>query len=233
MLTEQFDSFSHSLRVNVEQLFRFYKLYKVDQDEAVGNLEQGFNGILNSFHSLYDSARANQETIGNINFYGIREIACVLAIRNSRHHQASRPILGMFRDLRNRYKEYLPVIPIAFVNFDNDAGSRFMEYYLSANQFLEYLDLPPKENRLPLKTIKLIKSYLPLREIIEKAQQLTNNIENIYINGIPLVINAGISIFPIIQNYIDPISFEAKHFFGLFQEVTITSPEAFIISSTL
>ena len=232
MLTEQFDTFSHALRINIEHLLHFYSLYETDKDEAVGNIEQGFTSVLNSFHSLYDSARAKQEISGNINFYDIEEIACVLTLRNSRHHQAARPIQGMFRDLQNRYEEYLPEVTIALVNFENSDGSRFAEYYLSANHFLEYLNLPSKENRLHFKTKNLITDYLPLKAIIEEAQQITDNTANIYINGIPLVINAGIRIFPTIQNHINPISFESKHFFGLFQEVTVTSPKKIIIKST-
>lgn len=232
MLTEQFDTFSHALRINIEHLLQFYSLYETDKDEAVGNVEQGFTSVLNSFHSLYDSARAKQEILGNTNFYDIEEIACVLALRNSRHHQAARPIQGMFKDLRNRYKEYLPDVKIALVDCKNSEGSRFAEYYLSANHFLEYLNLPSKETRLHTKTKNLIAGYLPLKEIVEEAQQIIGNSVNIYINGIPLVINAGIKIFPTIQNYINPISFESKHFFGLFQEVTITSPKKFIIKST-
>lgn len=224
MLSQQFDSFSHSLRVHMEQNFDFFTTFEYDQDEAVGNLEQSFNGILNAFHSLYDSARRNENTIGKMGFYSIGEIAAVLAIRNSRHHQAVRPVTGMYPDLKSRYQKYIVASSVALVKFEEN-GNRFLEYYLSAQNFVDYLALPQKDNHLKPSAVESIYKYIPLRQIIESVQQRVEDKNNVFINAIPLVVNAGIRLYPFIQDYVRPLSAESEHFCFHFQNVPITSLE--------
>lgn len=221
MLSHQFDSFSHSLRIHLEQNFEFYKIFEYDQHEAVGNLELSFNGILNSFHSLYDSARQYEDKIGKIDFYGISEIATVLAIRNSRHHQTSGPINGMYQDLRKRYGGYIPSFPIALVKFEEN-GSRFVEYYLSMQNFIDYLGLPKDDIRLRADVINNINKYIPINQILNHTQQNHVDKHDVFLNAIPLIINAGIRLYPFIKSYVKPLSAESEHFCYHFQNVPIT-----------
>lgn len=55
MIEQCFDDLSHALRIFMEHSFRFPELSAIDAKEAIGNLDIGFNGILNAMHSLYDA----------------------------------------------------------------------------------------------------------------------------------------------------------------------------------
>jgi hypothetical protein len=233
VLSQQFDSFSHSLRFHLEQNFDFFETFDYDQDEAVGNLEQSFNGILNAFHSLYDSARHYESKVGKIDFYNISEIAPILAIRNSRHHQAVRPIDGMYQDMRKRYGKYISDYPIALVKFEENGG-RFIEYYLSAQNFIDYLALPNKDNHLSQSSIKNIYEYIPLARIIDDVQQSVEDKNNVFVNAIPMIINAGIRLYPFIRQHVKPLSVESEHFCFHFESVPVTplsAPKIDIIQS--
>jgi len=90
VIEHSFEDLSQSLRVLLEADFKANRggLLFVDRAEAVGNIETGLTGVLNSFHSLYDAIGKQLEK-SPIDWYKSAPLAIILAIRNARHHNAA------------------------------------------------------------------------------------------------------------------------------------------------
>ncbi len=69
MTPQAFEDLAQSMRVLLESRYSANGLFTVDFTEAVGNIESGFTGVLNAFHSLYDAMQ--KDGIGSrVDWYG-------------------------------------------------------------------------------------------------------------------------------------------------------------------
>lgn len=63
MISDRFEYFAQSLRIFIEQKYRYRELFLIDADEAVGNIELACKSMLDTFASLYDASRAEDQVI--------------------------------------------------------------------------------------------------------------------------------------------------------------------------
>ncbi|KQB95088.1 hypothetical protein AL073_18205 [Loktanella sp. 1ANDIMAR09] len=61
MISDRFEDFAQSLRIFIEQKYRYRELFLIDADEAVGNVELACKSMLDTFASLYDASRAEDQ----------------------------------------------------------------------------------------------------------------------------------------------------------------------------
>ncbi len=59
----------------------FGRLFKVDREEAIDNLDRAFEAKLEAFHSLYDVSKAI------FPYFEHGESAALIALRNAIHHR--------------------------------------------------------------------------------------------------------------------------------------------------
>lgn len=59
---------------------RFGSLFDIDREEAVNNLDRGFEAKLNAFHSLYDVSKSL------FPYADFGDTALLIAVRNALHH---------------------------------------------------------------------------------------------------------------------------------------------------
>ena len=108
MISDRFEDFAQSLRVFIEQKYRYRELFLIDADEAVGNVELACKSMLDTFASLYDAARAEDQI--NFDFYGNPLCCAVLAYRNAKHHNKANGIRSAHKHARqNERTDYLCV----------------------------------------------------------------------------------------------------------------------------
>lgn len=219
MTPQAFEDLAQSLRVLLETRMRSQELFTVDFEEAVGNIESGITGVLNSFHSLYDAMQ--KDGIGTrIDWYGTAELCLILALRNARHHNLCCKIRTIFRHHLDNVsppsnrKRYLMV---DFEPGEEDAST--FDVPLSIGDLQQLLALPSSASRLRPGTSNRIGGYLDMPAIDAKAASIGLSPAECFFNVVPLIVNAGIALHPHISDAIEHKSVESKHFDFHFREV--------------
>ncbi|MFB9865629.1 hypothetical protein [Rufibacter immobilis] len=223
MIAQAFDDLAQSLRILAEQKFRFYSLVNIDRAEAIGNYETAFTSVLNCFHNLYD---AQQKVSGKkINWYDTPELAIILAIRNARHHNNANRIRSLFNyHVRTQVspeneEEYLV---IDFKSTDPDLSASTFDFYISWGDIDNLLSMPKEVSRLKPETKKLVYQYLVAEKFKDYSNECELDEQKLFINIIPLLVNAGIKIHKHIEGHIDDsLSSESKIFNNHFK---LTAP---------
>lgn len=219
-LTHSFEDLAQTFRVLVEAHFKFGQLIAVDRSEAIGNIETSVNAMLNSFANLYDLMQ--QELGSPVDWYATPELCLILAIRNARHHNNANRIRSIYNyhiqhsDQPTEVKEYFYVDFPA--NPEGDGG-QFFDIPISWGDISTLLDMPRNQSRLRATAKGLVRNYINADSFEEKANENGKNIDEIFINFVPLATNAGIALFPYIKDYVNPDSTESKYFLGHFELV--------------
>ncbi len=197
---------------------RARQLFAVDKDEAIANLELGMTNILNTFHSLYDAC--NENTAIKVEWYSIPELLVVLSVRNAKHHNHANKIRSFFSA---KAKEIVAKIEkkTLLVDFPkDDCQLGCIDFYISWSDFDAYLSLPRKNvKEKKLEEAKLlVREYLNADAFESYATASKLDFNDIYINLVPLVMNAGIFLYPSIKDFLTLTSSEAESFNDYFRD---------------
>lgn len=218
LISNSFEDLSQSLRVLLEANFRAHGggLLNVDRAEAVGNIEMALAGVLNAFHSLYDAMQKEQPDT-DLNWYQHGELAIILTLRNARHHNHANQI----RTLYSYHVQEAPnpgrMVQYILIDFppDDPDGANF-DVYASWADMQELFSLPEKVTRLKPSTKSVIEHYLHSENFGGYADYYELPESRIFLNMVPLFVNAGITLMPEIADAIHPTSTEAKSFKSMF-----------------
>lgn len=225
IIKNSFEDLSQSLRVLLEADLNANRrgLLFVDRTEAVGNIETGLTGVLNSFHNLYDAIDKQLEQ-SPIHWYKSAALAIILAIRNARHHNAANRIRSLYtyHAQEARFLEHME--QYILVDFTcSDEGADTFDLYLSWIDLKNLLTLPEKETRIRKETRELIIEYLNTEKFIQYAEHYKLDESRIFFNIIPLIVNAAATIVPLIKDYCDSESTEASFFVSHFTTVILAN----------
>lgn len=72
---------ANSMRIYGEAQMRFGKLFNIDAEEAIDNVDRGFEMKLEAFHTLYDVSK------NLFPYFDHGDTALMIAIRNATHHR--------------------------------------------------------------------------------------------------------------------------------------------------
>ncbi|MDW4560169.1 MULTISPECIES: hypothetical protein [Aeromonas] len=220
MISESFEDLAQSLRIFLESYWKLGQLLEVDRAEAVGNMEGAFKSILNSYHSLYDSML--KEPAITVDWYATPQLAIILAIRNAKHHNVANKIRNIFNYHIFNHKSPSDSSAYLLVDFPappEEEGGDCFDFYISWNDIDVLLQLPRKESRLRDGTRDLIRDYLHAQEFEKIAKKEGIEKERVFINSVPIVLNAGIALSPHIKDIVKTVSTEGKHFNWHFENV--------------
>ena len=220
MLTHSFEDLAQTFRVLLESHFKLVQLLNVDRAEAIGNLETALNAKLNAFHSLYDSMLQNN--INTINWYETPELCIILAIRNARHHNKANKIRNIYNFHRHEAADPTTPQKYFYVDFPappEEEGGDCFDVPLSWFDIDLFLSLPRAESRLRPEARQLIREYLNADAFEQEAENNNIKKENIFINFVPIALNAGISLHDHIKDHVETDSTEATYFLQHFKTV--------------
>ncbi len=232
MISERFEDFAQSLRIFIEQKFKYQELFLIDADEAVGNVELACKGMLDSFASLYDAARATDEV--EFDFYGNPLCCAVLAYRNAKHHNKAHGIRSAHKYAKQHERQ--DFLLVDFPAGEGEEGGGFIDHYASWSDFCMLLNMPPCESRLRVGSRKLVRNRIHADEFEAFAAQNNAPISTIFINMIPIIIGAGSEFIGALGPYIHATTTEAKHFVFHFENVAqadFSQPEYCELSSAI
>lgn len=203
----QFECLSQSLRMQLEQINKYPELVKVDEHEAIFNVEIIVKSVLDCFHNVFDAI----QTLSNktIDFYQYPELHLIIQVRNARHHNDTLTSIFFEND------------EVFFVDFSFEEDSLPCLIYP-----LKWQDII---NKLSSNT-KSLSKYPDIRNFIqaddfEKHAKLNGYVDDkIYINIIPLMLQAGRKLVELCKSYIpnELESDEAKFFLNHFESLPAT-----------
>lgn len=223
IIKHSFEELSQNFRVLMEADIRAnrFGLIQVDRSEAIGNIETGLSGVLNSFHNLYDAIKKQINPIP-INWYESAPLALMLVLRNARHHNHANRIRTLYSHYLQETKKIGDMDNYVLIDFPcYEEGTNTFDLYISWGD-LEYLfELPKKDTQIDDKTKELILQYLNSLRFSEYAKDFDLPESKICFNIVPLFVNAASTITPFIKDYCEADSTEAKFFVELFCSVTM------------
>lgn len=215
-----FEGLAQSLRVLAEANMRALGggLLQVDRAEAVGNIEIGFDSVLNAFHSLYDAIE-KQLGAHPVNWYATPQLSTILAIRNARHHNKANRIRTLYT-YHAQTERPSQLASYVLVDFPSpEEGADTLELYVSWSDLDTLLSLPQPESRLRAEVCGEIRGYLNSSSFIKYAEYYELPESSLFINATPLVVNAAATIVPHIGDFLRSLSFESEFFADHFTHV--------------
>ena len=220
-ITDAFEDLSHALRVLLEADARAHRqgLLQLDRAEAVGNIEIALAAVLNAFHSLYD-AMDKEGYSGLIDWYRTPELATVLTLRNARHHNQAKKIRTMYSYYAQEAEKIGRMEMYILVDFPamEDSADTF-DVYISWADLRALLSLPTTETRIRDTAARTIRNYLASSMFSEYASQYELAEDRIFINVVPLFVNAAVKLVPLIRHLVSPRSLESETYLNLFQHI--------------
>lgn len=219
MIAQSFEDLTQSLRIFLEAWFKFGDLILIDRAEAVGNVETGFNSVSNSFHNIYDAMNKYHEE-RPVDWYATPELCLILAIRNARHHNIANRIRNIFNYHVSVSDNPTDTAKYLTIDFEpQEEGGVTFEFFLSWADIDELLNLPSNESKLRNGTKETLYNYLQAEKIEGYLSEHGVSKEEIFINVVPLITNAGIALHPHIRDDIKDLSTESKAFGDLFGSI--------------
>lgn len=221
IIEHSFEELSQCFRVLLEAHLNANRLglLFVDRAEAVGNIEAGLTGLLNSFHNLYDAIGKQLEK-NPIDWYRSAPLAIILAIRNARHHNAANRIRSLYTYHTQEANSLQHMEQYILVDFPcSDEGAQTFELYVSWLDLKNLLNLPKKETYIKEDTKNIINEYIDTKQFIKYANNYRLDESKVFFNIIPLFVNAAATIVPLIKHCCGSGSFEAKFFADHFSTV--------------
>ena len=219
VLTHSFENLAQAYRVLAEAWMQLGRLIVVDRAEAIGNIEQATSAKLNAFHNLYDQMK--QAGIREPDWYESPELCTLLAIRNARHHNKANGIRSLYNYHRYNADNAEASETYYYVNFASpeEDGGDFMDVPLSWGDLGEFLSLAQKESHLRPQATDLIREYLAYDKIRSAADLNGYPPERVFLNFVPLALNAGIRLQAAVRQHVQPDSTEATYFLHHFESV--------------
>ncbi len=221
LIEHAFEELAQNLRVLLEADSRANRggLLLVDRAEAVGNIETALTSVLNAFHSLHDSIEKQLGT-NPINWYETGPLAVVLAIRNARHHNKANRIRSLYTYHTQEAERIQHMEQYVLIDFPiPDEGADTFDVFISWEDLSFLLSLPQVESRLRKSTCDVIKEYLNTAQYPEYAKYYELPESRVFINVVPIFVNAAATIVPYIKEHCGKDSTESKFFSEHFSTV--------------
>jgi hypothetical protein len=224
LIKHSFEELSQSLRVLMEAHLNANRggLLFVDRPEAVGNIETGFTSVLNAFHNLYDAIGKQLET-NPIDWYKSAPLALILVIRNARHHNVANRIRTLYTYHAQEARSIEHMEEYILVDFPcSDEGADTFDLFVSWGDLNTLLELPGKISHIKNEETKLlIREYLDADKFSDYSDYYELAESRVFINIIPLIVNAAATIVPLIKNYCFAETTESSLFLDHFTSVTM------------
>jgi hypothetical protein len=215
-----FEELSQSLRVLLEANYYAQKLIFVDRAEAIGNIETALTTVLNSFHSLYDAINKQLQE-KPIDWYRTDSLAFILAMRNARHHNHANRIRTLYTYHLQESKNFQTIEQYVLIDFPSleEEESDTFDVYVSWEDIGELISMPKNISKMTGDTCSEIIYYLNSKKFSEYAAMYDLPEGKVFLNIVPLIVNAAIAIVPLIKDYCNSNTTESNAFKELFSTI--------------
>lgn len=194
------EKLSNSMRIYDEHLVDFQRLFKIDQEEAINNLDRAFEAKLEAFHSLYDITQNEY-----LDFFEHADTALLILLRNALHHRDHLLFHSWNSELYlNDGLKKMSGASFLMTNFESEEEGVTYKHYLKITDFLERLDTSVTSkflsNKQKKELLQLCDEELSFQEIINHSKSERYPISQVYLNMAPIFVSAVSRVFSTISS---------------------------------
>jgi len=213
------EGFSNAMRLYVESRLRFEELRRVDQEEAVNNMDRAMEAKLEKFHSLYDVTKE----LPGFTYFAYGDTSVLIALRNALHHRDH----TLFRSwnaligLNNGLQQWAGAafLLASTTSEDDQMTSRF---YYPLHDFYERLKSPKVSQ--PAKLKSLWDAELRFAEIAQEGHKERYPDKQVFVDLMPAFISAASRVAAWLHaSGFQPTGYDGETYFDHFREVATAS----------
>ena len=190
---------ANTMRNYVESNMRFEALFKVDPEEAIDNVDNGFEMKLERFHTLYDVFK------NNFRYFDHGETALLIALRNAIHHQNDSLFISLNRrlHLEGSLEGKIGASFLLASHQTAHGGEILMSHYVRLDDLdsrlnpslnSKYLDNFLKGGKAEQR-FEIINDQLRLETIRERALRDSYPVDQVYLDLMPIFVSAVCKVF--------------------------------------
>lgn len=194
---------ANTMRLYGESHMRFGRLFTVDREEAINNLDRAFEAKLEAFHTLYDVSKAL------FPYFDHGDTALLIALRNAIHHRDHPLFRSLFSRLflEDRPSRWLGASFLLATYPTLDGTTINTSHYFRLDDFYErldpsvaspHLDAFLKPNRAKQRFM-LIERQLGLATIRQKGSSERYPEDQIYLDLMPIFTSALCRVFRVMK----------------------------------
>jgi len=179
------EGLSNTMRVYVEARLGFEQLRRIDQEEAINNVDRAFEAKLEKFHALYDVTKE----LPGFDHFGHGDTSLIIVLRNAIHHR-DHDLFVSWNALVGLNHGTAKLAGAAFLMASTTPGSDALtsRFYFRLQDFYDRLGSPKVKNPAQLKT--MWDAELKYADIRSKGVAERYPTEQVYVDVMPAFITA-------------------------------------------
>ncbi|WP_421387697.1 hypothetical protein [Agrobacterium tumefaciens] len=195
---------ANSMRIYVEAQMGFDELFKIDAEEAIDNVDRGFEMKLEAFHTLYDVSK------NLFPYFNHGDTALIIAVRNAIHHRDHPLFTSLKRRLHLERGGIEPWLGASFLLASHPTthgAPILMSHYVRLDDLdarldplgvSPYLDVSVKSAKATDR-FTVIDAQLGLPEIRAFRSQHSYPDDQAYLDLMPIFVSATCKVFKVLK----------------------------------
>lgn len=190
---------ANTMRIYGEANLRFGKLFKVDPEEAIDNVDRAFEMKLEGFHTLYDVSKKA------FPYFDHGDTALLITIRNAIHHR-NHPLfhsLNRRLHLNGGVERWLGASFLLASHPTSHGGNISMSHYVRLDDLDARIDASVASPHIDQLTkganatrrLEFVNEHLSLAEVRNRAAQDRYPNDHVYLNLMPIFVSAVCKVF--------------------------------------
>ncbi|MBS0437085.1 MAG: hypothetical protein JSR75_19735 [Proteobacteria bacterium] len=175
------------MRVYVETRLGFEQLRRIDQEEAINNLDRAFEAKLEKFHALYDATK----NLPGFDYFGRGDTSLLIVLRNAIHHRdhnlfvSWNALIGL-----NEGMAQLAGAAFLLASTTPDSDGLTSRFYFRLQDFYDRLGMPKAKIKDPALLKAMWEAELKFAEVRSKGLAERYPTKQIYVDVMPAFMSA-------------------------------------------
>lgn len=213
------EGLSNTMRVYVEASLGFERLRRIDQEEAINNVDRAFEAKLEKFHALYDVTK----DLPGFDYFGHGDTALIIVLRNAIHHR-DHDLFVSWNALIGLNEGMVRLAGAAFLlaSTTPDSDRLTSRFYFRLQDFYDRLGMPKARIQNPTQLKAMWDAELKYEDIRSKGAAERYPTKQVYVDVMPAFIKAiGRIRCWLAATGFQPSGDDGKTYFEQFREVEL------------
>ncbi|MFX1680884.1 hypothetical protein PV762_16770 [Mitsuaria sp. CC2] len=183
------ESLSNTMRVYVETRLGFERLRRIDQEEAINNVDRALEAKLEKFHALYDVTK----NLSGFDYFAHGDTSLVVALRNAIHHR-DHDLFISWNALLGLNDGMTRLAGAAFLlgSTTPESDALTTRFYFRLQDFYDRLSMPKAQTKIqnPAKLKSMWDAELMFADIHAKGKAERYPVKQVYVDVMPAFMTA-------------------------------------------